>query len=299
MRHKNGVKVRLIHPMMYGWFEYGVGWHEVDEDLANYFLERKPASAVPYIEGSEAKPGSITPPSRTVADDPEDIIRDIRLITEEIGQYEQKIRSSHRRPEHRPEYVTQITALRTERTRLKALLELQRVETRQKPLPQKGATLKPATLQGNSVIANVHGVRQRPGTVEATANIRASGTTKSTNRTKPLRRARSTKVNVPGKDRVRWYRSLHKWKDEDGASVIDKTTGRLNYSYDNLYETIFVEIFSHSQVPLSCDWNTPRTASCARAWDAGDSSRRKKMRDWIRRLVRECSLFRDQIIETH
>src|SRR5262245_40213062 len=127
MSDKKRVKIQLRLPMMYGWFEYGAGWHEVDEDLAKYFLERKPSSAVPYVDGSETKQGIITPPSRTVADDPEDVIRDIGSITEEIGQYEQKIRSSHRNPEPRPGYATQIAALRSERTRLKGLLELQRV----------------------------------------------------------------------------------------------------------------------------------------------------------------------------
>ncbi len=98
---------------------------------------------------------------------------------------------------------------------------------------------------------------------------------------------------------MQWYRRLHNWKDEDGASVIDKTTGCLNFSYDNLYETIFVDIVGKRPVPLRCNWNTPRMTSCARAWDDGDSARRKKMRDWIRRLVNDCSPFRDQIIGTH
>ncbi len=81
MSQKNRAKIQLKRPMMYGWFEYGAGWHEVYEDLAKYFLERKPSSAVPFMDGSDAKEGSITPSPRTAADDREDIIRDIRSIT--------------------------------------------------------------------------------------------------------------------------------------------------------------------------------------------------------------------------
>src|SRR5262249_44243188 len=159
-----------------------------------------------------------------------------------------------RRPELRPEYAAQIAALQSERTRLKGLLQTQRVLVEKRPLPlaNEGEPPKGVEAADKTIITNPRDLRRALGTIEPTTRVQEFGPTQSTERPGPTRRAGSSKpANLPGEARVKLYHSLYRWKDEDGASVIDKTTGRLNCSYPKVYETIFVNVIGKWRVPPS------------------------------------------------
>ena len=107
---------------------------------------------------------------------------------------------------------------------------------------------------------------------------------------------------IPGKDRCRIYKLVHK------AKLIDEKTGKLRIPKTedlrpDMYDTLFCDVLATLKVPIGNKWDPPDESfrTIGDAWESrnsksGELTVGRRMKVWLTRLISNCAPYRETIL---